>query len=80
MLNLILVDTGPSLFYYIDKDGENLLLLRIDITDEEVIIFNDQGDKKYREVNYLNMDMGSYFKVFTHSSGTAIDYMAIKSY
>lgn len=78
---IIIVDTGDSLFYYmITSENEEVLILKIDITEDEIVVFDGEGVEKKRQDNYLEMDEGYHFKIFTHMSATTVNYMAIKAY
>lgn len=79
--NLIVVDTGDSLFYYIDTANEsNVLILRIDITEDEILVYDSEGNQKHKSPNYLDMEYGYYFKVFNHNAGLEVDRLILKAY
>jgi len=81
MKRLVIVDTGESLFYYMNTaEEENVLILRIDITTEKIKVLDASGKEVYNTDNYLDMEEGHHFKIFSHITGTIIDSMAIRAY
>lgn len=81
MKKLVLVDTGESIFYYMNTaEEETVLILRIDISEEEIKVFNGEGNEVYKTDNYLDMQEGNHFKIFNHMAATVIGSLAIKEY
>lgn len=81
MKKLVVVDTGDSLYYYMNTaEEENVLILRIDIDEDYITVFNASGEEVFKADNFLDMEMGNHFKIFSHFAHTYIDSLAIKAY
>ncbi|HHT93140.1 MAG TPA: hypothetical protein GXZ66_06490 [Clostridiaceae bacterium] len=81
MKKVVIVDTGNSLFYYMNtSEEENVLILKADITEDKIIVFDGSGKKVFEAENFLDMQEGNHFKVFSHITGTVIDSLEIKAY
>ncbi len=79
MHKVIVVDTQNSIFYYIVKSsGETTLILRADISEENIKIYDGNGTKLKEVPNYLPESGG--FKIFNHLTATVIEKVQIKSY
>lgn len=81
MRKLVIVDTGDSLYYYMNTaEEENVLILKIDINESEIKVFDANGEELCKAENFLDMDLGNHFKVFSHFAYTFIDSIAVKAY
>lgn len=81
MRKLVIVDTGDSLYYYMTTSAnERVLILKIDITEDNIIVYDGQGNEKKKVDNYLDMEEGNHFKIFNHMAAAVVDSMTIKAY
>ena len=79
MKKVVIVDTGDSIFYYMNTtEEENVLILRVDLTEDTIKVFDGSGKKVFEAENYLDMEEGNHFKVFSHITGTVIDSLKLK--
>lgn len=76
---LSVVDSKEEIaFYMTTSAGEQILLLRADLTGDKIVCYDGAGTKIWDDVNniYKNEPMG-FFKVFSHYSQTTIDNVSI---
>lgn len=77
---LCIVDTGNRIYYYqAPQGGERVLFMTIDVSGDQLIVYDSQGNEVYSAENNLKQDKGGYFKIFNHFGKTEIDEFSIKA-
>lgn len=75
---LTIVDAKGLIYYYVDTEaGENTLFMRVDMTGDNLIVYDAEGNEVYKAANNLK-DQTGVLKLFNHFAKTIVDEVVIK--
>ena len=79
MHTYIIIDDGTCLYYYVVlSNGERHLLLKADVSGDETIVTDNNGEEILRCDNYIKGYTGGFFKLFNHMGYTVVDKVVLK--